>query len=200
MPGQREIPGTGGPITIDFGFDAINASTACNDGTDRSSAEVLGVFTFDLDGQQGEWCVERLVFKNDTSDPDYTGSWYNSTDTGWGLTIYTQGKGENQTLVVVIYYYDADGKPRWALGVLNNPDFSSEAVVKMDQFEGYCPTCPVVALTTGDAGTVTLTLVQPSNSLDAGNIADIDVNFLGAPGGSWQRTDQPIQMLSDLPD
>ena len=40
-------------------------------------------------------------------------------------------------------------------------------------------------------------LVAPSLGLDAGNVVDVDVEFSGAPGGSWQKTDAPIQLLSD---
>ena len=196
-PPQRAIADTGGPIRIDFGAASEPGDHACNDGVDRDSALSTALFDFDLDGQQGQWCVEPFVFANDRPTPDFTGSWYNSEDVGWGLTIVTQGNGGDETLMVVLYYYDAEQQPRWALGSASGVDFGSEISVEMLQFSGFCLNCAPGAVEPTAVGTVRLTLAAPSLSLDAGNVVDVDVEFSGAPGGSWQKTDAPIQLLSD---
>jgi len=198
----QAIPGTGGPVTIDFSAASTANAAACQDGTDRSTATLLGVFNFDLDGTAGQWCVEPFQFGTGPAVTDFTGSWFNSTDSGWGLTIYTkQSATAGATdLVVVLYYYDADGMPRWALGVLLGADLSQEVTVDMSQFTGFCPTCTPVNPDSAQSGTVRLLLSSPSTTASSGNTANISVDFLGAPGGQWVRSDTDIQELSDLPD
>jgi len=202
MEKAQAIPGTGGPVTIDFSQSSVANAAACNDGTNRGTATLLGAFDFDLDGTAGQWCVEPFQFGTGPVVPDFTGSWFNSTDSGWGMTIYTrlsQTAGLSD-LIVVLYYYDADGMPRWALGVLLGADLSQEVTVDMSQFTGFCPTCAPVTPGDAPAGTVRLLLSAPSTTAGSGNTANINVDFLGAPGGQWIRADTDIQELSDLPD
>lgn len=101
-----------------------------------------------------------------------------------GLTIVTQGNGGSETLMVVLYYYDAGQQPRWALGSASQVDFGSEITVDMLRFSGFCLNYAPGGVEPTPAGTVRLRLVAPSLGLDAGNIADVDVEFSGAPGGS----------------
>jgi len=196
------IPGTGGPVSIDFTQSSVANSNACNDGNDRSSAIQLGAFSFDLDGSAGEWCVEPFQFGTGPASTDFTGSWFNSADSGWGMTIYTkQSATAGATdVIVVLYYYDADGQPRWALGVALGADLSQEISVDMSQFTGFCPTCSPVVPSDAQSGTVRLLLNTPSTSPGMGNTANINVDFIGAPGGEWVRMDTDIAQLSDLPD
>jgi hypothetical protein len=196
-PPQQAIAGTGGPIRIDFGAAGEPGDHACNDGVDRGNALSTALFDFHLDGQQGQWCVEPFVFANGHPTPDFTGSWYNSADTGWGLTIVTQGNGGAETLMVVLYYYDAEKQPRWALGSASNVDFGNAIEVEMLQFSGFCLNCAPGAVEPTAVGNVRLTLAAPSLTLDAGNIASVDVDFSGVPGGSWLRVDTAIQLLSE---
>jgi hypothetical protein len=197
LPPQQAIPGTGGPLRIDFTAAGEPGDHACNDGVDRSSAPSTAVFDFELDGQQGQWCVEPFRFANGTPTPDFTGSWYNSEDPGWGLTLVTQGDGGNETLMVVLYFYDADRQPRWALGSAANVDLGGELEVGMRQFTGFCVNCPPTEPESVPVGTVRLMFEAPSLDLGAGNSVSIDVEFQGAPGGAWLRTDKAIQLLSD---
>jgi len=196
-PPQQAIGNTGGVISIDFNAVSNGSQNACNDGIDRSNALSTAIFSFDLDGQQGQWCVEPFQFGIGTPTPDFTGSWFNSEDPGWGLTLYTQGSGEESVLLAILYYYDADGQPRWALGAVQNVDLENEVAVEMLQFNGFCLSCMPSEPESALAGSVHLTLQTPSNNLNAGNTVSIDVEFLGAPGGSWLREEEAIQLLSD---
>jgi len=197
-PPQQAIAGTGGPVSVDFLNGTGTPGNACDDGIDRSSAVATASFDFTLDGHTDSWCVEPFVFGSGHPAVDFTGSWYNSSDTGWGMTIYTQGDSSDETLVVVLYYYDAAGQPRWALGVAPGPDFSADVTVPMSQFSGYCLTCTPTPPVDTHSGTVTLRMTTPSQDLAAGNVAIVNVDFLGSPGGSWVRN-EGIQMLSELP-
>ncbi len=196
-PPQQAIVNTGGATRIDFAADSNESDDACDDGIDRSNALSTAIFDFELDGQQGQWCVEPFQFAGGSPTLDFTGSWFNSEDPGWGLTVATQGSGSEQSLVVVLYYYDADQQPRWALGSVSNVDLGNEVEVEMLQFSGFCPGCLPSEPASTPAGTVRLTLVAPSLDLNAGNTASVNVEFLGAPGGTWLRTEDAIQLLSD---
>ncbi len=196
-PPQQAIPNTGGAIHLDFAAVSDASENACDDGIDRGSAPSTAIFDFELDGQQGQWCVEPFLFASGTPTLDFTGSWFNSADPGWGMTVVTQGSGAEEKLVVVLYYYDADQQPRWALGSVSNVDSGNEVTVEMLQFSGFCLNCPPSEPESTPVGSVRLTLVEPSNALHAGNTASVNVDFLGAPGGTWLRADEAIQLLSD---
>ncbi len=196
-PPQQIIADTGGPISIDFNAAGVAAEDACDDGTNRDNADSLAVFNFDLDGQSGQWCVEPYKFAGGMSTPDFTGSWYSSEDLGWGMTISTRGSGAEQSLVVILYYYDANQQPRWAIGSVFAEDLGSEVTVEMLQTSGYCLNCEFSEPEYTPVGSVRLTLLVPSGTLDTGNTVSIDVDFSGAPGGSWRRLDEPIQLLSN---
>ena len=99
--------------------------------------------------------------------------------------------------MVVLYFYDADHQPRWALGAAPQVDPGGEIEVEMRQFSGFCLNCPASEPESTPVGSVRLTLAAPSLDLAAGNLVTIDVNFAGAPGGSWLRADKAIQLLSD---
>ena len=196
-PPQRAITNTGGPVRIDFAAGNDPGGTACDDGVNRSSAPSTAVFEFELDGQQGQWCVEPFRFADGTPAPDFTGSWYNAEDPGWGLTLVTQGSGGQETVMVVLYYYDADQQPRWALGSASHVDLKGEIEVEMLQFSGFCLNCEPVDPEATPVGTVRLRLTTPVTAPAAGNAVDVDVTFAGAPGGAWLRSNSNIQLLSD---
>jgi hypothetical protein len=111
--------------------------------------------------------------------------------------VVTQGQGEQETLMVVLYHYDAEGDPRWALGSASGVDLAAEVIVEMRQFSGFCLECPAGEVDSAPVGTVRLSLVSPTQGPGGGNIANVDVEYLGAPGGSWRRVDSVVQLLSD---
>jgi hypothetical protein len=196
-PPQRAIASSGGVMRIDFTASGNTGENACNDGVDRGNALSTALFDFELDGHVDQWCMEPFLFAYGTPTPDFTGSWFNSEDPGWGLTLVIQGSGENKSLMVALYYYDAEQQPRWALGSVTNEALEGEITVEMRQFTGFCLDCPPGPVESSVVGTVRLTLVAPSIDLNAGNTISIDVEFSGAPGGSWLRTQKAIQLLSD---
>jgi hypothetical protein len=44
--------------------------------------------------------------------------------------------------MVVLYFYDAERRPRWALGSESKGDLGGEIEVEMRQFKGFCLNCP----------------------------------------------------------
>jgi len=173
-------------------FDLAADSAVCGDGTDRSSATQLARFSFTIDGDTSNWCVEPLIASSEpTPAPDFTGHWYSSTDLGWGMTVYEQG----QVLFVVLYFYDGDGGPRWMLGT--DQHWHNGDQITMKQFRGFCRTCEPVETSPIPEGTLTLNLNSATQASDGSNNVTVHVNYQGIQGGGWDRDMQPIQLLSD---
>ncbi|QKK03626.1 MAG: CHRD domain-containing protein [Pseudomonadota bacterium] len=180
-----------GRVELEFGVEEDSA--ACADGTDRSTALSLARFGWEIDGESGDWCVEPLIVGGAPPSPDFTGHWFaGPADEGWGLTVYQQG----DVLFAVLYFYDATGKPRWLIG--STQSFTNGDTLTMDQISGYCRDCPT-AFEGTDAGTLTLTFVEPSQT-EASNRVSVDVEYQGPEGGEWLREEASIRLLSDPAD
>jgi len=109
-PQQFELA-TLGHFIIDF--REAETEAACNDGVDRSSASQLALFDWSVNGERGQWCIEPLAFGDGAPTPDVNGTWYSGPDDdGWGMTVAIQG----DAVFVVLYYYDANGLPRFSVG------------------------------------------------------------------------------------
>lgn len=188
-----QSPTGAGSATIDF--TATAASAACDDGTDRSDAVALATFAWTIDGESGEWCVQPLIASPDPPPPpDFSGHWWaGPADEGWGLTVYQQGP----VLFAVLYFYDAEGQPRWLLG--EHQSWSNGDSIAMAQFTGFCRTCEPLdsPLPTQDAGMLVLELDTPTQNDRGGNSAIVDVKYIGPEGGTWKRDSVPIFLLSD---
>ncbi len=180
--------GLTGHFTVDFRAGA--ADFTCSDGIDRSDAQRLALFDWEINDDEGQWCIEPLDFGTGAPNPDFNGTWYaGPADTGWGMSVGIQGG----SVFVALYYYDALGQPRFAIG---SAAYESSVTIEMVNVEGYCRSCPVTELTTQSNGTVTLTFMNPSNLGEQGNTIDVDVNYLGTEGGTWQRSNSNFQLLS----
>jgi len=184
------VAGGGGGASLDFN---ISPNDPLCSGQDRSTAVGLARFDWDIEGEQGSWCTQMLEFDSGSAQPDVSGTWFaGSDDSGWGLTIATQGS----TLVAVLYFYDANGDARWVLG---SGDYTpgQAATISMDQFQGFCRTCAPGGLVSNPAGTLNITLSTPATIADPGNKTTVDVTFTGVDGSTWKRTDAPIRLLSE---
>lgn len=79
----------------------------------------------------------------------HTGVWYDPTDSGWGLSLESQGA----LTAVVVYFYDTAGQPRWVLGAA--PQSSGDAALGTSR--GFAPWQPAIAITTVPSGTAKIT-------------------------------------------
>lgn len=185
-------PQTGTNVgTAEIEFGLTDSAATCDDGTNRSNAVSLARFSWEIDGEAGDWCVEPLIVGGAPPTPNFTGHWFaGSADEGWGLTIYQQG----EVLFAVLYFYDGSGQPRWMLG--SSQSFSNGDTLTMEQFTGFCRGCAPGALQPQQGGTLKLTFTEPSRTTN-GNRTTIDVTYQGPEGGDWIRNDVPIQLLSD---
>jgi hypothetical protein len=150
-----------------------------------------------------------LVIYEGSPDVNPTGHWFaGGSDQGWGMTVYFQGdgvakgnhsnnagaetvdsfsKGVSTLEFLVLYFYDALGLPRWALGVKEPSALGN--TVNMDSFKGFSPAATPVPVTTTPAGTIEHLFFD-----NVSGIVDLGVT---APGGNWMRDDTAIEQLSD---
>ncbi|MGB5291353.1 MAG: beta-propeller domain-containing protein [Lysobacterales bacterium] len=97
-------------------------------------------------GDKGETLTLRpFIFSANPALADYSGSWYDPEEPGYGMTIQSQG----DLNYAVLYYYDETGKPTWTAGI----NAKGGQSLSMLSFKGSCPWCeytPPVHAPAGD--------------------------------------------------
>ncbi|MDJ0653792.1 MAG: WD40 repeat domain-containing protein [Xanthomonadales bacterium] len=165
----------------DTGFvDIETVGTATLSFSDASHA----VFSWQIGDRPGSEPFELLVASDDITLRNYTGTWYDPDEPGWGLTLYTQGN----VRVGVMYFYDSDNEPRWVLGQSDN---SVSGGMDMLSFSGFCPDCDLVQTGSADGGSVDLNFSSLRNAA-----LESAVSYPGVANSSWLRT-VDIEALSD---
>lgn len=149
-------------------------------------------FTWDLNGEEGSWCVQPLLDQESEPESDFTGLWFaGEADQGWGVSLDFTGSDSAATEVQILFYYDASGLPRWAFG---SGEGGPDSVIPLRNFRGYCRLCEPVALESFDAGEVAHQL-EVVDGRPQGTI-DVDVAYvLGS--GRWEREQSPFVPLSE---
>jgi hypothetical protein len=104
--------------------------------------------TWNLGGSAGSWPIEpfRPSALSGVTDPDRTGSWFDSSNSGWGFSLTEQG----DVFGGVLFTYDTAGEPTWAAGFGRVRE-----VADLHTFEGACPSCAYRASVSRAAGRVT---------------------------------------------
>ena len=180
-------------------FNNAQGSRACQDGVNRADAGFLASMQWTIDGSRREWCVEPLIPTVAIPVQDFGGLWWaGPQETGWGFTIENFISGNAVGLFVLVYVYADNDEPIWYLGLIEGFVAGQPVTIELFQREGFSR---LVSGTVDDvndlsAGSLTLTLVSPTDNLNAGNTASIDVDFQGLRGGSWVRTNAPIARIS----
>lgn len=190
-------PTTGGSLVIDFNQAA--SAPACRSG-DRSGAVQLAVMAWSVDGTGAQWCMQPIVPTSQHPVPDFNGLWYaGSSDSGWGVSILDVDQSPARShLTTVIYYPDAQGALRWAIG--ESGAFESGVPFPLLGFTGYCRTCEPVPRASRQIGSITLDLAQPTvepsgSPLSGVNRMSVDVGY-GADNRRFVRDDVPFTMQS----
>lgn len=179
-------------LKIDFNSSNVAGSAACNDGVTRN-AESVALANWQLGNQQGEWCVEPLIAQESYPTPDFGGTWWTGVDDdGWGLSLAFAG----DTIVVTLYYFDANGQPRWALGTQPGFQVGQEITVGLTEFNGFARNATPTALTSFAAGDVTLTLNSNTGDGSDGTLS-VNVSYQGSEGGNWNRTNVPVTIFTE---
>lgn len=129
-------------------------------------------------------CMQPL-FHGDSSP--WSGLWAGpDNELGWGLSLHHNG----QTLVVLLYAFDGQGKPRWLIG---STDWNGASAVDIPMLRatGFCNDCAATPTQFESAGNIRLNLTQNSPGISTGNSVTVDVRFHDQ--SRWQRTDMPLR-------
>lgn len=189
---QQAVPAQSGQVILDF--NKAEQSPACNDGTAREGAGLLGMFRYTLAGISDGWCVEELIPAAGRPTQDLTGTWYaGSSDAGWGSSVASSAINAGQNLLFsTLYYPDSTGTGRWAF--VSSTDYQPGQSLPVFERRGYCRTCPA---NTADIqiGTMTPNLVQAVQGQAGSNRLSFDVTYGGTEGGQFTR-DVPYELLS----
>lgn len=144
------------------------------------------IWRFDEGGLHGEEGIRAYLFDSEAPRIELTGTWYPPADSGWGASIARQGERTG----VVLYYYDADGAVRWALGIGDAGDVTDVQVL---HHTGFCPNCDSAAnpVQTRVAGLVRVQMLNPE-------LLEIstDLSYPDSPGGAWQKDRAVFRALS----
>ncbi len=162
--------------------DATTVGTATFEFTDQTHAK----FSWVIDGTAGNEPFEYFVTSDQPTTLDTTGLWFEPAKPGYGLTISTQGNTE----FGILYFYDDQGQPRWALGVKEDSD-----TYALNQFSGgFCPVCDLTAPETKPAGTIMRTFTDQSKG-----VLSTDIQLTTPLTGSWKIDNAQIKNLSFNP-
>jgi len=141
--------------------------------------------SWDINGISGREPFEFFVISNDPTVNDYTGVWFEPAKPGYGLSVSTQGNREFS----VLYFYDDQGKPRWALGVNDNHAIT----YSLDQYtQGFCPVCTQTTPVAKMLGTIS----REFSSQSSGTLS-VDFNLAEPLSGAWTIDNAQIINLSN---
>ncbi len=192
-------PDYSGTVRIDFNHARLHP--ACHDGhPSRRLDGPLAVMTARINGERIQWCMQPVVMPSRVQR-DFSSIWYSLGDNGWGLALQSfdgAGAGGVQAdgLFSILFYADATGKPRWAIGQLT--DFQPGQSQPLRQVQGYCRTCPSTSgiLLSDPIGSMTLDLIQGGAGAQ-GNRISLDLTYPGVEGGRFQRSSVNLFPNSD---
>ncbi len=173
-PPQRRDAQKSGDVSIRFGLSSEQGACA-GDGVDRKDALALAELSLSIDGRDTRWCIEPMRFADGgTATTDVNGLWYAGPgDSGWGISLVERGGDGRSQGVAYVYYYNAQGEPRWALGTA--PIVDGNARYALQSYHGYCPGCERAKVSSKPVGEFVQRLdgycgeVHGTGSLDIGN-------------------------------
>lgn len=147
--------------------------------------EASALFSWTLDGEPGGEAFQYLKAGGEAPPKQPTGHWFPPSQSGWGMTFNAQGDTE----FGVVYFYDDQDQPVWALGVKDAP---AGQTIDLLQFKGVCPGCDWAPQSDQAAGSLERTFTDAENGT-----VETDIT-LGPPlEGDWPRGPVNIRILSD---
>jgi hypothetical protein len=137
--------------------------------------------TWTLDGQEGTRDLQPFRFAAEPTLEDYSGTWYDPEEPGYGITVQTQG----EATFTVVYAYDAAGNPTWRTGLGTDGERRFDLI----RSTGRCPSCTGGDVSQAPAGAISLEFDSETDLLVA----------LESLDQSWDRAAATHVMISDPP-
>lgn len=121
---------------------------------------------------------------------EVTGTWFPPAESGNGASIVRRG----EVTAALLYFYDAAGNLRWALGSGDDGD-----VVEMQMlgYTGFCPDCDaqIMRVTHRPIGRALFQFLTPQRLR-----VDSDLVYPGPDGGRWLRENADFVPINDPVD
>ncbi|MCB1582307.1 MAG: hypothetical protein KDI92_04530 [Xanthomonadales bacterium] len=182
---------TDGRLSIDFNSETVIDHPACQDGVARSE-DYVALATWRINDVTESWCITPLIADEARPDPDFGTSWWGGPDeNGWGYSLAQTG----DVIIAYIFYYDAEGNARWAIGNTSGFEPNKNITVPMDDVFGYGRTATPVDRTFVSSGSIVLNLSNTLRDLDTDGSTTVDVTYQGSEGGRWLRENIKIMTL-----
>ena len=143
----------------------------------------LAEIQWQLGEHQDQHILRPFIFSATPALADYSGSWYDPEESGYGMTIQTQG----DLTYAVLYYYDIAGNPRWTAGI----NTEGAQGLSMLSFKGSCPWCQYAPPTHSPAG-------ELSPEFHSELALTLKVNLPGA-ASFWSKPAAQHVMISNPP-
>ncbi len=145
---------------------------------------------FDARGTEGSETISALPFAPGEPAVEVTGLWFPPAESGWGATITRRGA----LTAIGLYYYDASGALRWALGLGGG---ESAGEVEMLSYTGFCPDCDAAAMPVQSqpAGSLLFHFLTPRRAR-----IDTALQYPGSAGGRWDRGNADFVPINDPVD
>lgn len=144
-------------------------------------------FSWSLESHQGNDTIQYFQFSSEPAALKLTGLWYDPNESGWGLSLITQGHNR----VAVTYYYNSDLQPQWSISNMENNIETSIATVYVS---GSCPWCDYEEPATNNNGSISLEFV----GLNQANLQLEQLNIEDPNEIIWQRQIDNLQRFTDI--
>ncbi len=151
------------------------------DFTDAKNA----LFSWNINGREGSEPFSYLNVSNQPTTKQLTGSFYNPSDSGWGISVNTKG----DAIVMIMYYYDENGGPRWSLGNTSNNETGQ---ITLLSYTGFCPDCEFGQTTNQESGFINYNFSTPQELS-----VTIDVTYPNNQFDQWLINNQKLTAISD---
>ncbi len=151
------------------------------DFTDAKNA----LFVWNISDREGSEPFSYLNISNQTTTKQFTGSFYNPLDSGWGISVNTKG----DAIVMIMYYYDENGDPRWSLGNASN---NASGQITLLSYTGFCPNCEFRQTTNQESGFINYDFSTPQELS-----VTIEVTYPNNQFGQWLINNQKLTAISD---
>lgn len=131
-------------FTWDYSSKEVNEPTIAGHVNIRFLNPQLAEIQWMVGEEQGADTLRPFIFSATPALVDHSGSWFDPSEPGYGMTIQSQGNLN----YAVLYYYDDAGDPTWTAGI-NTEDGQN---LSMLSFKGSCPWCEYAEPTHTPAG------------------------------------------------
>ncbi len=172
--GSSATPTAVGTIELDF--------------SDSRHASLQWSIDYGQGPETGSEPVELLIAERGIPAENYSGHWFDPDEPGWGMTVGNQGEVE----FAVLYFYDGNGDPTWALGATQLG--GAKAVVNHDMrsYRGFCPGCTYE----GTSSEVIGSLTRDFTSQQHGSTS-YRMELNNGLSGVFERSNSHVAMASD---